>query len=148
MTTRVCVVDKDATNYFRGIVKIEERSPRVLELTEAIIRLNPAHYSAWCVLLLLWDGGDEIFIGMVQQAISVRNSTSHRCAPRRRTQAHGRDRREVSKDVPSLAPPPPLTHHHPQARARIGFHHALVDCGYEELPYVVVPPVAACVLQR
>jgi protein farnesyltransferase/geranylgeranyltransferase type-1 subunit alpha len=24
-------------------------SPRVLELTEDIIRLNPAHYSAWCV---------------------------------------------------------------------------------------------------
>lgn len=39
--------DKDATDYFRGIVKSEEMSPRVLELTEHIIRLNPAHYSAW-----------------------------------------------------------------------------------------------------
>lgn len=46
---RVCVADKDATNYFRGIVKTGEKSQRVLELTEAIIRLNPAHYSAWCV---------------------------------------------------------------------------------------------------
>ena len=39
--------DKDATNYFRGIVKVGEKSQRVLELTETIIRLNPAHYSAW-----------------------------------------------------------------------------------------------------
>ncbi|KAG6828819.1 hypothetical protein H0H92_006644 [Tricholoma furcatifolium] len=38
---------KDATDYFRGIVKTGEKSERVLELTEAIIRLNPAHYSAW-----------------------------------------------------------------------------------------------------
>ncbi|EGO29852.1 hypothetical protein SERLADRAFT_433805 [Serpula lacrymans var. lacrymans S7.9] len=38
---------KDATNYFRGIVKTGEMSPRVLELTENIIRQNPAHYSAW-----------------------------------------------------------------------------------------------------
>ena len=40
-------IDKDATDYFRGIVKTGEMSPRVLELTEKIIRLNPAHYSAW-----------------------------------------------------------------------------------------------------
>ncbi|KAF9815477.1 hypothetical protein IEO21_04574 [Rhodonia placenta] len=38
---------QDATDYFRGIVKTEEMSPRVLQLTEHIIRLNPAHYSAW-----------------------------------------------------------------------------------------------------
>lgn len=38
---------QDATDYFRGIVKKGEKSPRVLELTEAIIRINPAHYSAW-----------------------------------------------------------------------------------------------------
>ena len=42
--------DRDATDYFRGIAKAGEKSPRVLELTETIIRLNPAHYSAWCVL--------------------------------------------------------------------------------------------------
>jgi len=36
-----------ATDYFRGIVKTGEMSPRVLDLTEHIIRLNPAHYSAW-----------------------------------------------------------------------------------------------------
>jgi len=42
--------DKDATDYFRSIVKAGEKSPRVLELTETIIRHNPAHYSAWYVL--------------------------------------------------------------------------------------------------
>jgi hypothetical protein len=77
--TTTGVTDKDATNYFRGIVKIGEKSPRVLELTEAIIRLNPAHYSAWCVLLFPgWGGnGDEISFGMGAQAISVRNFTGH-----------------------------------------------------------------------
>ncbi|KAJ7461812.1 hypothetical protein B0H11DRAFT_2056164 [Mycena galericulata] len=38
---------KDATNYLRGIVKAGEKSARALELTEHVIRLNPAHYSAW-----------------------------------------------------------------------------------------------------
>jgi len=38
---------RDCTDYFRGIVKAGEMSNRVLELTEDIIRLNPAHYSAW-----------------------------------------------------------------------------------------------------
>ncbi|KIK68575.1 hypothetical protein GYMLUDRAFT_36037 [Collybiopsis luxurians FD-317 M1] len=38
---------KDAADYFRGIVKTGEKSQRVLELTEHLIRLNPAHYTAW-----------------------------------------------------------------------------------------------------
>lgn len=38
---------KDATDYFRGVVKTGEKSERVLELTLAIIKKNPAHYSAW-----------------------------------------------------------------------------------------------------
>ncbi|KAH9963002.1 hypothetical protein BC827DRAFT_1369967 [Russula dissimulans] len=38
---------KDATEYFRAIVKTGEKSPRVLQLTETVIKLNPAHYSAW-----------------------------------------------------------------------------------------------------
>ncbi|KAK7462933.1 CAAX geranylgeranyltransferase alpha subunit [Stygiomarasmius scandens] len=38
---------KDATDYLRGIVKVGEKSQRVLKLTEHVIRLNPAHYSAW-----------------------------------------------------------------------------------------------------
>lgn len=39
--------DKDATDYFRAIVRTDEVSERVLQLTEDIIRMNPAHYSAW-----------------------------------------------------------------------------------------------------
>ncbi|KAH9836195.1 protein prenylyltransferase [Rhodofomes roseus] len=38
---------QDATDYFRGIVKAGEKSPRVLALTWNIINMNPAHYSAW-----------------------------------------------------------------------------------------------------
>ncbi|KAF5325492.1 hypothetical protein D9619_009721 [Psilocybe cf. subviscida] len=38
---------KDATNYFRAIVRANEKTHRVLDLTENIIRQNPAHYSAW-----------------------------------------------------------------------------------------------------
>ncbi|THH30915.1 hypothetical protein EUX98_g3281 [Antrodiella citrinella] len=43
----VVLADKDATDYFRAVVKSDEISERVLQLTEDIIRLNPAHYSAW-----------------------------------------------------------------------------------------------------
>jgi hypothetical protein len=45
--------DKDATDYFRGIIKTGEKSQRVLQLTETIIKLNPAHYSAWYAPLRL-----------------------------------------------------------------------------------------------
>ncbi|KAJ7691771.1 hypothetical protein B0H17DRAFT_1010883 [Mycena rosella] len=38
---------KDATDYLRAVVKAGEQSARVLQLTEHVIRLNPAHYSAW-----------------------------------------------------------------------------------------------------
>ncbi|EIW54989.1 protein prenylyltransferase [Trametes versicolor FP-101664 SS1] len=38
---------KDATDYFRAVVKTGEMSPRVLKLTETIIQMNPAHYTAW-----------------------------------------------------------------------------------------------------
>ncbi|KAG7095416.1 hypothetical protein E1B28_006165 [Marasmius oreades] len=38
---------KDATDYFRGIVETGEKSERVLELTQNIINMNPAHYSVW-----------------------------------------------------------------------------------------------------
>lgn len=38
---------KDAMDYFRGIVAKGEKSQRVLELTEHIIRMNPAHYTVW-----------------------------------------------------------------------------------------------------
>ncbi|KZT69178.1 protein prenylyltransferase [Daedalea quercina L-15889] len=38
---------QDATDYFRGIIRMGETSPRVLKLTRDIINMNPAHYSAW-----------------------------------------------------------------------------------------------------
>ncbi|KZV75889.1 protein prenylyltransferase [Peniophora sp. CONT] len=38
---------KDATDYLRGVLASGELSPRVLALTERVIRLNPAHYTAW-----------------------------------------------------------------------------------------------------
>lgn len=34
-------------DYFRALVAKEERSERVLDLTETIIRMNPAHYTIW-----------------------------------------------------------------------------------------------------
>lgn len=45
--TSIHHADKDATDYFRGVLKTGEMSPRVLQLTEKIIRMNPAHYTAW-----------------------------------------------------------------------------------------------------
>lgn len=41
------VIDRDAMDYFRALAATEERSERVLELTETIIRMNPAHYTVW-----------------------------------------------------------------------------------------------------
>jgi hypothetical protein len=41
------LVDSDAMSYFRAVVTEDEKSPRTLELTEHIIRLNPAHYTVW-----------------------------------------------------------------------------------------------------
>ncbi|KAH8829382.1 hypothetical protein DL96DRAFT_1668849 [Flagelloscypha sp. PMI_526] len=38
---------KDASGYLRAIVQSQEKSHRVLELTEFIIRQNPGHYTAW-----------------------------------------------------------------------------------------------------
>lgn len=46
-------VDRDAMDHFRAITAAGERSERVLELTETIIRMNPAHYTIWSVLLHL-----------------------------------------------------------------------------------------------
>jgi protein farnesyltransferase/geranylgeranyltransferase type-1 subunit alpha len=37
----------DAMSYLRAVMASGEKSERVLELTEDIIRLNPAHYTVW-----------------------------------------------------------------------------------------------------
>lgn len=34
---------------FRALVAKGEKSERTLEVTQWIIRLNPGHYSVWCV---------------------------------------------------------------------------------------------------
>lgn len=41
--------DRDAMDYFRAISATGEKSERALELTETIIRMNPAHYTVWRV---------------------------------------------------------------------------------------------------
>ena len=37
----------EAMSYLRGVMAKEEKSTRVLALTEDIIRMNPAHYTVW-----------------------------------------------------------------------------------------------------
>lgn len=41
------MIDRDAMNHFRAIAASGEKTERVLELTETIIRMNPAHYTIW-----------------------------------------------------------------------------------------------------
>jgi hypothetical protein len=41
------MTDRDAMDYFRAVSAAEEYSERALELTETIIRQNPAHYTVW-----------------------------------------------------------------------------------------------------
>ncbi|KAL9649450.1 hypothetical protein ABK040_000689 [Willaertia magna] len=38
---------KDTMNYFRSILQLNEMSERSLKLTEEVIELNPANYTAW-----------------------------------------------------------------------------------------------------
>lgn len=38
----------DAMDYFRGVLKSDELSLRVLSLTARVIDLNAANYTAWC----------------------------------------------------------------------------------------------------
>lgn len=47
MLTLPALIDISAMSTFRYIYANQEVSPRVLELTRAIIKLNPAHYTVW-----------------------------------------------------------------------------------------------------
>ncbi|ORZ03958.1 prenyltransferase alpha subunit repeat protein [Syncephalastrum racemosum] len=38
---------REAMDYFRAVMRTEEKSKRVLELTADIIDMNPAHYTVW-----------------------------------------------------------------------------------------------------
>ncbi|KAL7423870.1 CAAX geranylgeranyltransferase alpha subunit [Cryptotrichosporon argae] len=55
----------DALDYFRAVSAAGEKSDRVLELTETIVRLNPAHYTVWqyrlaTLLELKWSLEQEL----------------------------------------------------------------------------------------
>lgn len=39
----------EATSYLRAVMAIDEMSERVLQLTEDVIMMNPAHYTVWYV---------------------------------------------------------------------------------------------------
>lgn len=47
MVARVTAADISAMSTFRYILKQNEMSKRVLDLTSAIVKLNPAHYTVW-----------------------------------------------------------------------------------------------------
>lgn len=44
--------DRNAMDAFRYLVSVNERSARTIELTEAIVRMCPGHYSVWCAHFL------------------------------------------------------------------------------------------------
>jgi hypothetical protein len=44
----------EAMNYLRAVMAKNEHSQRVLELTDHIIRLNPAHYTVWYDNQISW----------------------------------------------------------------------------------------------
>ena len=51
--TQADAIDRDAMDHFRAISVTKEHSERALELTETIIRINPAHYTVWLVWVRL-----------------------------------------------------------------------------------------------
>lgn len=47
MSGRHLLIDEDAISYFRAILSSGEKSPRVMELLNFIVNLNPSLYTAW-----------------------------------------------------------------------------------------------------
>ena len=44
----------EATSYLRAVMAVNEMSERVLQLTEDVIMMNPAHYTVWYVKSIYW----------------------------------------------------------------------------------------------
>lgn len=44
----------EAMSYLRAVMAANEYSQRALELTEHIIKMNPAHYTVWYVQVFFW----------------------------------------------------------------------------------------------
>jgi protein farnesyltransferase/geranylgeranyltransferase type-1 subunit alpha len=44
----------EAMSYLRAVMAEDEKSERVLGLTEEIIGMNPAHYTVWCSSILIF----------------------------------------------------------------------------------------------
>lgn len=101
-------------DYFRAVSAAEEHSDRVLALTEAIVRLNPSHYTVWYVYLLgcheaLGSRGTSFTsestlctAPLTPQAVPLRNPPRPAEGPHRRARAHERVRARESQELPSL----------------------------------------------
>ena len=52
--------------YYRALVKNNEKSKRALDLTNEIIKHNPAHYTVWFVLVWCWGSTlDQYSFGII-----------------------------------------------------------------------------------
>lgn len=61
---------RTAMDYFRAVSASGEKSERVLELTETIIRMNPAHYTVWryrMATLLVLDKDLEVELELMNE---------------------------------------------------------------------------------
>jgi len=149
--------DRDAADYFRGIVKSGEKSLRVLELTERLIRLNPAHYTAWSVPPPPPLSMPPPLTKTPLQAIPLRNPplppppNHHHHEPSgkppniQRTNPPRRSIHPILEDLSSMASPSSHRLSHQTLEGRVGVYQKdfrrRVGGGCEELSYVELSTV-------